>query len=267
VINSKAVIAWKRPLSNLAFESLRSAQRKKKRRILQDTVLWRNVETNSFAQISPRPDLVLSNTESAHKSVLTLGITSQTYHSDHSKTALGTVENTSPEKTCWHSTALVTKSPACETCPGAAVHCYTNITTPVQKASAFSNHNDVLDANVATTDRIFASQSDLLPSNSATVQRAPTLSNYTADGSTAYDAIDQYIAMTERISYQPTLLHNNSAMIQRAPIFSNYTADGAIAYDDTPAQDMAGMEAAPVNLLCSEVTPLQSNHQDTWGYN
>ena len=68
---SETAIALKRPLSDLAFETLRSAQRAKKRRISQGANLWRSVEADSFAQVSSR---VAGDT--GQSSLLGLGCTS-----------------------------------------------------------------------------------------------------------------------------------------------------------------------------------------------
>lgn len=53
---------------------------------------------------------------------------------------------------------------------------------------------DSLDQGVATTDMMLATPSDIFSFNGTTAQRALTLSNSTADGAMAYDALGQDMA-------------------------------------------------------------------------
>lgn len=148
--------------------------------------------------------LVLSNREPAYPSVPAPGITTQQHHHSYSGIDLGTVESASSENLYWRSTTLATNNPVIRTSLGVADRCYTNIRIPVQ--------------------------------------RAPTLSDYTADGAIAY--FDQDIATTEgTFTCQHDLFPNNSDKVQRAPTLSNYTADGVIAYD-TFGQDIGTTEGA-----------------------
>lgn len=187
---------------------------------------------------------------SAHPSVLAQNITTQQGHINHQGKGLGPVESTPPEKPSRRSIALVVNNLAGRTSSGAADHCSTNITSPVQQEPTLSNHMayDILDQNVTTTNGTFANQSDLFPYNSVTVQRASTLSKYTADGVIAYDSLDQDIATTEMVSFQPALPPNDNTTVQRAPIFSNYTANGAMAYY-TPDQDVGEIFASQSDLF------------------
>ena len=155
-----------------------------------------------------------SNRDSVYPSAPALGIATQP-HSGHPRKDLGTVKSTSSGNPYWSSTASATND------LDAANHCYTNITTPVQRAPTLSNYTadgiiayDTLDQDVITTERIFACQPNLFPNNSATFQRAPTLSSYTADGVIAYDTLDQDVATTEKIfACQPALFASNSATV------------------------------------------------------